>query len=79
MELVSRGLLLIPFRLEEEAKPVARLLERYNSVPMSLADACLVRMAEQNAASEVLTLDRDFWMYRKNGRQVIATIMPADR
>ncbi len=43
---------------------------------MSLADACLVRMAEQFTGSPVITLDGDFRTYRKSGRQVIPTLMP---
>lgn len=76
MDLVGQGLVAVPFRLEEEAEAITELLARYSSVPMSLADACLVRMAEQHANSVVLTLDRDFKLYRKHGRQVIPTIMP---
>ena len=51
-------------------------MRKYADVPMSLADACLVRMAELNAHSSVLTLDRDFRVYRKHGRQVIPLAMP---
>lgn len=79
MRLLDRGLLLIPFRLEEEAPGVRRLLVRYANVPMSLADACLVRMSEQHPESVVMTLDRDFLLYRKHGRQVIQTILPSRR
>ena len=43
---------------------------------MSLADACLVRMSEQIAGSVILTLDRDFKIYRKNKRNIVPTIMP---
>ncbi len=43
---------------------------------MSLADACLVRMAEQHTQSKVLTLDQDFRIYRKNTRHVIPVLMP---
>lgn len=49
---------------------------RYANVPMSLADACLVRMAELSVESAVLTLDRDFRLYRKSGRHVVPAIMP---
>ena len=38
---------------------------------MSFADACLVTMAEQYPNRAVLTLDSDFWVYRKLGNQVI--------
>ena len=52
------------------------LLRKYADVPMSVADACLVRMAEVTAHSTVLTLDRGFRVYRKHGRQVIPLLMP---
>ena len=76
LELLQQGVVAIPLRLDEEAKRLARLLARYASVPMSLADACLVRMAEQQAQGVVMTLDSDFRIYRKHGRQVVPTIMP---
>jgi len=76
MQLVQRGVVAISFHLADERPAVSRLLKRYASVPMSLADACLVRMAEQLSESPVLTLDSDFRIYRKSGRAVIPTIMP---
>jgi predicted nucleic acid-binding protein len=76
MQLVERGVVATPFMLADEHAAVARLLKRYSSVPMSLADACLVRMAELYCQSTVLTLDRDFRVYRKSGRTVIPTRMP---
>ena len=76
IELLQRGVLAIPFRLNEEANRLATLLARYASVPMSLADACLVRMSEQQGEGIVLTLDSDFLIYRKHGRQVIPVLMP---
>ena len=76
MQLLSRGVVSTPFCLSDELPSVTRLVSRYQSVPMSLADACLVRMAEQYADSTVLTLDRHFKIYRKSGRLVIPTLMP---
>jgi predicted nucleic acid-binding protein len=76
MDLVARGVVIPQFRLADEVHSVRRLLARYASVPMSLADACLVRMAEQHAAGIVLTLDRHFAVYRKSGRLVIPTLAP---
>jgi hypothetical protein len=37
---------------------------------------CLARMAEQIPGSSVFTLDGDFRIYRKHGRQVIPLIVP---
>lgn len=66
----------IAFRLENEMTTIKELISRYANVPMSLADACLVRMSEQYPNSEVFTIDSDFGFYRKNRRQVIPLIVP---
>ncbi|XPM58921.1 MAG: type II toxin-antitoxin system VapC family toxin [Leptolyngbya sp. IPPAS B-1204] len=76
LALLQRGAVQISFRLDEEVAALERLLTRYRSVPMSLADACLVRMAEQYRGSAILTLDSDFQIYRKDTNQVIPVIMP---
>jgi predicted nucleic acid-binding protein len=76
MELVARGLIRVPFHFDSEAPAIRRLLARYANVPMSFADACLVRMAEQFPSALLLTLDRDFKFYRRNGRQTIPLAMP---
>lgn len=78
LEAVERRALHIEFRLQDEASAVATLMKRYASVPMSLADACLVRMAEQRSTCRVLTLDRDFRIYRRHGRQVVPIVIPDD-
>lgn len=76
LDLVRRSVLDASFQLAEEAGAVSRLLKKYRDVPMSLADGCLVRMAELDDEGVVLTLDSDFRVYRKNGRQVIPTLSP---
>lgn len=76
LEMIKRKLVGVPFQLEQETTAVKKLMARYNNVPMSLADACLVRMSEQYAGSVVLTLDRDFRIYRRLGRQVIPVVAP---
>ena len=45
-------------------------------MPMSLADACLVRMTEMIADPFVVTTDSDFLIYRRNGRQAIPCALP---
>ncbi len=76
LELVNRGVIQTPFQLENEAQSIMSLISRYSDVPMSLAEACLVRMAEQHPQSRVLTLDGDFLIYRKNDRRVIPVLTP---
>jgi uncharacterized protein len=77
--LIEAGVIQIPFDLEQEAVPVQALLRQYQSVPMSLADACLVRMAELYVDSSVLTLDSDFMIYRKHRNQAVLVMMPDER
>jgi predicted nucleic acid-binding protein len=77
LALFERGILSAPFRLEEHAGPVARLLERYRDQQMQLADACLVRMSELRRDCRVFTLDaREFRIYRRFERQVIPLVAP---
>jgi predicted nucleic acid-binding protein len=76
LELVERNLVVCSFHLNDALEHVRRLMKRYQDVPMSLADACLVRMTEERRASRVLTLDSDFRRYRRLGRQVIPLIAP---
>ncbi len=75
--LVQRGLILLPLHFQNEAEAIAKLVARYSNVPMDLADACLVRLAELHSDSLVLTLDSDFRIYRKHGRIEIPVRMPA--
>lgn len=74
---IERGVVRCPFVLAAEAAAVRTLWEKYADVPMSLADACLVRMAEQFDAYHLCTLDADFTIYRKHGRQSIPLIIPS--
>lgn len=62
--------------LAGEQDRVLRLMEKYADVPMSLADACLVRMAETAGDPILATTDADFRIYRRHGRQVIPCRMP---
>jgi uncharacterized protein len=79
LELLRRGILRLPFKIDEHADQIKWLLQKYADVPMSLADACLVRMSEMYADSPVLTMDDDFRVYRKNKRQIIPILSPSDR
>ncbi len=75
-QLLERGLIKIPFQLEPEISAVSSLMKKYSNIPMSLADACLVRMSEQVSDSAICTLDSDFKIYRKDKRKIIPVIMP---
>ncbi len=64
------------FDLDQEWDRVSVLLQCYASVPVSLADAELVRMAELYPQSVIFTLDSDFQVYRKDRDRVIPVLSP---
>ena len=76
LELLANDVVRIDFRLHGELESVRGLMRKFATVPMSLADACLVRMSELDVQTTIVTLDSDFRVYRRNRRQVIPTIMP---
>jgi len=77
MALLKRDQVLTPFRFGEEKQAVVTLMQKYGDVPMSFADACLVRMTEILSEPVVLTTDAHFRVYRRNGRQVVPCVLPS--
>ncbi len=76
LETVERGVVQVNFQLTEEAAALREAIARYDNVPMSLADACLVRLAEMTALP-ICTLDADFMIYRTQRRRPLNLISPA--
>jgi predicted nucleic acid-binding protein len=76
LERIENGLLRVGLEIEDHCAALKNLMNRYRSVSMSLADSCLVRMSEIYPKSELFTLDHDFRVYRRNGRQMIRLIIP---
>jgi predicted nucleic acid-binding protein len=77
--LLENGALRIAFRIEEHIPALRKLHQKYRDRPMSLADACIVRMAEIHDLYAVLTLDSDFTIYRKHGQEPLSVIFPAQK
>lgn len=74
--LLERGVLRVALDVQEEQVDLRALMRRYRNKPMSLADACMVRLSELHAAGEVFTLDSHFRIYRRHGNKVIPVWMP---
>jgi hypothetical protein len=74
--MLVRGALVPAFSLADNLERVLQLMDKYADLPMSLADACLVRMTELLADPVVLTLDADFRVYRRHGRQTVPFVAP---
>ena len=65
--LASGVLVLLPLEAADHARMRA-LMEKYRDLPMDLADAALVRVAERERIAKIFTLDRrDFECYRPRG------------
>jgi uncharacterized protein len=76
LQAVGRGILKPSFEIADEAAALETLMTRYADTPMSLADACLVRLSEIHRDCRVFTLDQDFRRYRRFGRSVIPLLSP---
>jgi predicted nucleic acid-binding protein len=75
--LLRQRALVVAFSLSNDLDSVLRLMRKYARTPMSLADACLVRMTETLGDVRLLTTDADFRIYRRHGRQAIPCVMPS--
>lgn len=64
IENVAAGIFQIPFQLSRESAGVKQVLRKYRDRKMDLADACLIRLADEFGTGDILTLDREFAIYR---------------
>jgi len=76
LELFERELIKLDFNVASHQPDVWELLRKYADQPMSLADACLVRMAELHDHCQIFTTDKDFLIYRRRGRSAIPLLAP---
>jgi hypothetical protein len=74
--LLQRRSLQVSFSFADHQEPVIALMRKYADVPMSLADACPVRISEVLPEPLLLTTDADFRVYRRHGRQVVPCMLP---
>lgn len=74
--LVDRGVVSVRQLFDAESPSITRLVRRYANVPMSLTDACLVRLVELTPHATLFTLDSDFEIYHQKGRAVIPLLAP---
>ena len=64
IENVAAGIFQLPFSLSREAGVLKQYLRKYRDRKIDLADACLIRLAEEFETADILTLDTDFQVYR---------------
>jgi predicted nucleic acid-binding protein len=76
IENVAGGIFQIPFQLSREAAGLKQILRKYRDRKIDLADACLIRIADEFGTADILTLDRDFAIYRW-GRHKAFRMLPS--
>lgn len=76
VRLVEADILKLTFDTAANIGRILALMEKYRDLPMDFADACLVTMSEEEKDSLVVTLDKDFSIYRRNGRHSIPLLTP---
>ena len=73
-EMLDRGVIVLLPLGNEEVSRMRELMKKYKDLPMDLADAALVAVAEREKIRQIFTLDRrDFQVYRpaKLGRFIL--------
>jgi predicted nucleic acid-binding protein len=76
LEMLHSGMLRLAFDLTEHREHVHDLATRYADRRPDLADLCLVRMSELYPRHAVITVDKDFRVYRRNKREAIPLLSP---
>lgn len=76
LENVAAGAFQIPWQLSRSAPAIQRILRRYKDREVDLADACLVHLAGALHTGDILTLDRDFQVYRWSRNQPFRLLIP---
>ncbi|HLH72180.1 MAG TPA: PIN domain-containing protein [Chloroflexota bacterium] len=74
---MARGDLIAECPDEAMARWAHRLIAKYSNLPMDLADATLVALAEARGLKRVFTLDRHFAVYRfadRDSFEVVPTL-----
>ena len=77
--MVESGLVRIAINPEREWPELLRLAEQFDDQRPDLADLCVIRLSEIYPIHKVLTVDgSDFRVYRRNSREPIPVVCPAD-
>ncbi len=72
---VHRGAVEIHNIENNDFKRLKELTEKYRDLPMDFADSCLVYIAEKLKLNTIATIDRDFSIYRIQGRRKFQIIL----
>ena len=76
IENVAAGMFQVPFQISREAAGVKQVLRKYRDRKIDLADACLIRLADEFETGDILTLDKDFSIYRWSKNKPFRMLVP---
>ena len=76
LDMIEDQLIALAFDCADHLPQLTALARRYRDHKPDLADLCLIRMSELYPKHSVITVDKDFRVYRRNKREVIPTISP---
>lgn len=75
LEWVHRGAVEIHNIERDDFERIRELTIKYRDLPMDFADSCLVYLAEKLNLNTIATIDRDFTIYRIQGRRKFKIIL----
>ena len=75
LEWVHRGAVEIHNIQNNDFKRLRELTEKYRDLPMDFADSCLVFLAEKLKLDSIATIDRDFTIYRIQGKRKFQIVL----
>jgi len=64
---------------ESDIKRIIDLTKKYNNVPMDLADATLIVLAERLSVSEIISIDSDYDIYRTMKKEVVRNVFEIEK
>jgi len=79
MDKLALGVCLLPELPRNAAPRMSTLMHRYQNLPMDLADASLVVLAEQLGEGRILSADRDFSIYRWGGTHPFINLLLTEK
>jgi len=75
LEWISRGAIEVASIEQREITSILAYMRRYLDVPMDLADASLIHLAEREGIETILSIDRDYYIYRTEGRRMLQKLL----
>ena len=75
LEWISRGAVEVASIEQREITSILAYMRRYLDVPMDLADASLIHLAEREGIETILSIDRDYYIYRTEGRRMLQKLL----